>query len=61
MSQKDSVFEVVRRLPEDMRFKDAIEEIRILERLEVGERAADESRMRSHEDVRSLIRKWAEK
>jgi predicted transcriptional regulator len=61
MSQKESVLDAVRRLPEDMRFKDAIEEIRILERIEEGERAADDGRVRPHEDVRALIRKWAGK
>ena len=61
MSQKESVLEAIRRLPEDSNFEDAIEEIRILKRIEEGERAADEGRVRPHSDVRGLIRAWAGK
>jgi predicted transcriptional regulator len=59
MSQKESVIEAIRRLPDDIRFDDAIEEIRVLQRIEEGEKAADEGRVRPHEDVRALIRSWA--
>ena len=61
VSQKDSVLEAIRRLPEDIGFDDAIQEIRTLQRIEEGERAADEGRVRPHEDVRALIRSWAGK
>lgn len=58
MSQKDSIIEAIRKLPEDADFDLAIEEIQTLKRIEEGERAADEGRVRPHEDVRGLIRSW---
>lgn len=61
MSQKDEVLAAIRQLPDDMEFRDAIEEIRVLARIREGERAADEGRVRPHEDVRALIRTWAGK
>ena len=59
MSQKESILEAIRRLPDDTSFDEVIEEIRILQRIEEGEKAADEGRVRAHEDVRALIRSWA--
>jgi hypothetical protein len=61
MSHKESVLDAIRRLPEDIRFKDAIEEIRILQRIELGEKGADEGRVIPHEDVRAMIRSSAGK
>ena len=58
MSQKESAIDAIRKLPEDADFDQAIEEIKILKRIEQGERAADEGRVRPHEDVRGLIRSW---
>lgn len=58
MSQKESIIDAIRKLPDDADFDDAIEEIRILQRIEEGEKAADEGRVRSHEEVRGLIRSW---
>ena len=58
MSQKESIIDAIRKLPDDADFNDAIEEIRILQRIEEGEKAADEGRVRSHEEVRTLIRSW---
>jgi predicted transcriptional regulator len=61
MSQKESALEAIRRLLDESKFDDAIEEIRILKRIEEGERAADEGRVRPHSDVRALVRSWAGK
>jgi predicted transcriptional regulator len=58
MSKKETIMEVIRQLPESAGFTDAIREIRIVQRIEEGERAADEGRVRQHEDVRELIRSW---
>lgn len=59
MSTKESILEVIQRLPEDVAFDDVIQEIRILQRIEEGERAAEEGRVRRHNEVRELIRSWA--
>jgi predicted transcriptional regulator len=58
MSRKESILDVIHRLPEDVAFDEAVEEIRILQRIEEGERASDEGRVRPHEQVRELIRSW---
>jgi predicted transcriptional regulator len=58
MSQKESILDAIRKLPENAGFDEAIDEIRILQRIEEGEKAADEGRVRSHDEVRGLIRSW---
>jgi predicted transcriptional regulator len=58
MSQKESILDAIRKLPENAGFDEAIDEIRILQRIEEGEKAADEGRVRSHDEVRALIRSW---
>jgi predicted transcriptional regulator len=59
MTKKESILEAIRQLPEDADFTDAIEEMRIAQRIEEGERAADEGRVKAHEEVRDLIRSWS--
>ena len=58
MSRKESILDAIHQLPDDVDFGAAIEEIRILQRIEAGEKAADEGKVRSHEEVRELIRSW---
>jgi predicted transcriptional regulator len=58
MSQKETMLEAIKKLPENARYDDAIEEIRILQRIEEGEQAADEGRVRPHDELRGLIRSW---
>ena len=55
MSKKDTILDAIRRLPEDADYPEAIEEIRIMQCIEEGERAAEEGRVRSHDEVKSLI------
>lgn len=50
--------DAIQRLPDDVDFGAAIEEIRILQKIEAAEKAADEGRVRNHEEVRELIRSW---
>lgn len=59
MSKKEQIMDAVGQLPEDAGFSDAIEEIRIMQRIEEGERAVADGRVRRHEDVRQLVRSWA--
>jgi len=58
MRRKDMMIDAIRQLPDDADFSNAIEEIRIIQRIEDSERAADEGRVRAQEDVRGLIRSW---
>lgn len=58
MSKKESILEAIQRLPSDADYRDAIEEIRVMERIDAGEQAADEGRTLPHEDVKALIRSW---
>ena len=59
MSKNESILDAIRWLPDDVAYDDVIQEIRILQRIEEGEKAADEGRTRRHEEVRELIRTWA--
>jgi predicted transcriptional regulator len=52
------MLEAIKKLPENARYDDAIQEIRILQRIEEGEQAADEGRVRPHDELRGLIRSW---
>lgn len=61
MTRKESVLDAIQRLPETMTYDDAIAAIKVLNRIERGERAANEGRVRPHEGIRVLIRTWAEK
>lgn len=58
MSKKEQIVNTIRGLPEDADFSDAIEEIRNIQRIEEGVKAANEGRVRRHEDVRQLVRSW---
>ena len=58
VSLKQSILDAIRRLPDNATFDDAINAIEVLQRIEEGERAADEGRVRSHQDVRELIQSW---
>ena len=58
MSRKESILDAIQRLPDDVDFRMAIEEIRILQRIEEAEKAADEGRVYGHEEVREMIRSW---
>lgn len=59
MSKKELILDAIRQLPEDADYATAIEEIRIAQRIEEGERAADEGRVRRQEELRKLIRSWS--
>ena len=58
MTRKESILDTIQRLPDDVDFAAAIEEIRILQRIEAAEKAAGEGRVRNHEVVRELILSW---
>lgn len=58
MSRQESILDAIHRLPDDLDFGAAIEEIRILQRTETAEKAADEGRVRNHEEIRELIQSW---
>lgn len=58
MSKKEAILDAVGRLPSDASFDDAIEEIRILRAVELGEKAADQGRVVAHEDIPALLRTW---
>jgi predicted transcriptional regulator len=58
MSTKESILDAIERLPDDVDFNAAIEEIRILQRIEEGEKAADQGRVHGHSEVRQRVRSW---
>jgi hypothetical protein len=61
MRPKDSILNAIRRLSDNIGFDDAIDEIRTLKKIELGERAADQRRVKPHTEVRAMIRSWAGK
>lgn len=58
MTGEKTILEAIQLLPEDATYEDAIEEIRLLKHIDAGEVAADNSRARSHSEVKTLIRSW---
>jgi len=61
MSDKQSVLEVIGRLPETATFADIHEELATLDAVRRGAAAADEGRVKSHEEVKRLIGQWTSK
>jgi predicted transcriptional regulator len=58
MSVKDQIIEAIQRLPEDINFRDAAEEIALLAAVEAAERDIQEGRLISNEEMKDRISKW---
>jgi predicted transcriptional regulator len=61
MSDKQTVLEVVSRLPETATLDEINDEIATLAAVSRGMRAGDEDRVRSHEEVKRLVVEWTSK
>lgn len=61
MSDKEMVIERVRDLPDGLSVEQIAQEIDMLAAIQRGERAADEGRVRSHEEVKELLAEWTAK
>ncbi len=61
MSDKQTVLEVVSRLPETATLADINEELATLAAIRDGITAADEGRVKSHEEVKRLLGQWTSK
>ncbi len=61
MSDKDIVIEALRKLPESATLTEISEEIAILAAISRGEKAADEGRVISHEEVKKRFAAWSSK
>ncbi len=61
MSDKQAVIETVSRLPDNATLAEINEELATLEAVRRGVRAADEGRVKSHEEVKRLIVEWTSK
>ncbi len=61
MSDKQAVLEAVRRLPEDATLADIEEELATLTAIRRGSEAADEGRVKSHDEVKRLLVEWTSK
>jgi predicted transcriptional regulator len=61
MSNKDTVIEAVRQLPDDVSFEEITERIAILAAIRKGEQAADAGRVTSHEEVKKKFAQWTSK
>lgn len=58
MSDKQAVLEAVRQMPDDATLLQINAELATLEAIRRGLRAADEGRVKSHEDVKRLVVEW---
>ena len=61
MSDKDIVIEAVRKLPESATINEISEEISILAAISRGEKAIEEGRVISHEEVKKRFAAWSSK
>jgi predicted transcriptional regulator len=58
MSNKETVLEVLRRLPEDVTLEEISEEIAILAAIRKGQQDAEASRVIPHEEVEKRLASW---
>ena len=58
MSDKQTVLEVVRSMPETATLDEISDEVAALAAIRRGVKAADEGRVKSHEEVKNLIVAW---
>ncbi len=61
MSDKQVVIEAVSRLPDSATLAEIDEELATLKAIRLGVRAADEGRVKSHEEVKRLVVEWTSK
>ena len=61
MNDKETVMNVVRLLPDSTTLEEIHEELPAFVAIRQGAKAADEGRVRSHEEVKSLLAKWTSK
>jgi len=58
MNDKETVLHVLRELPDSATLEEIREELATLAAIRQGVTAADEGRVKSHEEVKSLLVKW---
>ena len=61
MNDKETVMEVVRQLPDSTTLEEINEELATLVAIRRGAKAADEGRVKPHEEVKRLLVKWTSK
>ena len=61
MTDKQLVLETVSKLPETASIQEIAEEVEIMAAIRKGEKAADEGRVKSHEEVSKLVSSWTSK
>jgi predicted transcriptional regulator len=58
MNDKETVMQVLRELPDSATLEEIKAELAALVAIRQGAKAADEGRVKSHEEVKSLLEKW---
>lgn len=61
MSDKETVIEVVRELPEQATFSEILEHLAIVAAIRRGEQAAAAGKLISHEEVKKRVAAWLSK
>jgi hypothetical protein len=59
MSVKEQVLRAIERLPDDIDFRDASEEIALLAALHEAERDIEQGRLVSNQDMKARIARWS--
>jgi predicted transcriptional regulator len=58
MTNKQLAIRAIRELPDDASLEDIAEEIAILDAIREGEKAADEGRVISHDELKRQVKQW---
>ncbi len=61
MSDKELVIDRIQHLPETASVSQIVEELQILAAIQEGEKAADQGRTKTHEQVKQLLAEWTAK
>ena len=58
MTNKQLAIRAIRELPDDASMEDIAEEIAILDAIREGEKAGDEGRVISHDELKRQVKQW---
>jgi hypothetical protein len=58
MSVKEQILQAIQRLPEDIDFRDATDEIALLAAINDAERDIEQGKLVSNEEMKTRIAKW---
>ena len=57
-TEKQSIIEMIKSLPDDVSMEDIIEAIYVRQKIDKGLKDSEEGNLYSHEEARELLKKW---